>query len=300
MNQFTSEIKIGITAIISVIIIYTGTIFLKGLSLFDNKTSYYIEMDDVAGLAASGEVLANGLNIGFIKNITYNEDKQNLTVEVQIDPKFKVPKGTTAFVTSPMLGAPKINLKLGENRNGFLDSGDIIFGSSGSDFMSSVAELIPEIKAMLPKLDSIMTNLNDLTGSPALETSLNNIEYITANLKVSTDKLNYVLGKDIPNLMSNANIMFENADTLLRNVNSIDLSGIADNANKTLCNAKLITDNLNSALQSKDNSLGLLLNDNTIAIHLDSTVINASMLLEDLRQHPNRYVHFSLFGRKQK
>lgn len=300
MNQFTSEIKIGITAIIAVVIIYVGTIFLKGLSLFDNKTSYYIEMDDVAGLAASGEVLANGLNIGFIKDITYNEDKQNLTVEVQIDPNFKVPKGTTAFVTSPMLGAPKINLKLGENCNGFIDSGDLILGTSGNDLMSSVAGLIPEIQAILPKLDSIMSNLNNITGNPSLEASINNIEYITDNLKISTDKLNTVLGKDIPHLMSNANTILGNADTLLKNVNSIDLAGIADNANKTLGNAKSITDNLNSALQSKDNSLGLLLNDNTIAIHLDSTVINASMLLEDLRQHPNRYVHFSLFGRKQK
>lgn len=300
MKLFSNEIKIGIAAIISVAIIYGGCMFLKGMHLFDDTATYYVEMDNVAGLAESGEVLANGLNIGVIQDITYNPEKQNLSVRIDIRPDFKVPKGTTVFVTSSMLGSPKINLKLGPNSNGFLAPGETIYGSSSSDLMSQVSDMLPSVEALLPKLDSILTNLNNLSGDPALAASLQNIEYITSNLRSSTERLNGVLGNDVPKLMSKVNGVCSNVETLTSNLNSVDIAGIADNANRTLANTEKMTSTLNSALQSKDNSLGMLMNDRTIALHLDSTVINASMLLEDLRQHPKRYVHFSLFGRKEK
>lgn len=300
MKFFTNEIKIAITAIIAVIIIYVGAIFLKGMKLFDNSATYLVEMDNVAGLTESGEVLANGLNIGVIKNITYNPDKQNLTLAIDIKPDFQVPKETTVFVTSSMLGAPKINLKLGANSNGFLKPGDTIYGTSGTDLMSEAAAMIPSIQALIPKLDSILTNLNNISGDPAITASLHNLEYMTNNLRTTTDKLNSVLDKDVPKLMANANGVLNNVETLTNNLNGIDVAGIADNANNTLKNVEGITNTLKASLQNKDNTLGMLLNDNSIALQLDSTVTNASMLLQDLREHPKRYVHFSVFGRKEK
>lgn len=300
MKWLSKEIKMAIAALIAVAIIYGGCMFLKGMQLFNKTATYYVEMDNVAGLAESGEVLANGLNIGVIKGITYNPEKQNLSVQIDITPDFQVPKGTTVFVTSSMLGSPKINLKLGPNSNGFLQPGETIYGSSSSDLMSQVSDMLPSVEALLPKLDSILTNLNNLSGDPALSASLQNIEYITSNLRTSTERLNGVLGNDVPRLMNKVNGVCGNVETLTSNLNTIDIAGIADNANRTLANTEKMTSNLNSALQSKDNSLGMLLSDKSIALHLDSTVVNASLLLEDLRQHPKRYVHFSLFGRKEK
>lgn len=300
MKLFSNEIKIAITAILAIIIIYVGAIFLKGMKLFDNNTTYLVEMDNVAGLTESGEVLANGLNIGVIRDITYNPDKQNLTLEISINPNFQVPVGTTAFVTSSMLGAPKINLKLGANSNGFMKPGETIYGTSGTDLMSEASAMLPSIQAMIPKLDSILTNLNNLSGDQSLAASLHNVEYMTNNLRTTTDRLNSLLEKDVPKMMTKANSMLDNVDVLTANINKIDLAGIADNANKTITSAQSLTENLNSAMKSKNNSLGLLLNDNSVALHLDSTVLNASMLLQDLREHPKRYVHFSLFGRKDK
>lgn len=300
MKWLSKEIKMAIAALIAVAIIYGGCMFLKGMQLFNKTATYYVEMDNVAGLAESGEVLANGLNIGVIKGITYNPEKQNLSVQIDITPDFQVPKGTTVFVTSSMLGSPKINLKLGLNSNGFLQPGETIYGSSSSDLMSQVSDMLPSVEALLPKLDSILTNLNNLSGDPALSASLQNIEYITSNLRTSTERLNGVLGNDVPRLMNKVNGVCGNVETLTSNLNTIDIAGIADNANRTLANTEKMTSNLNSALQSKDNSLGMLLSDKSIALHLDSTVVNASLLLEDLRQHPKRYVHFSLFGRKEK
>lgn len=300
MNLFSKEIKIAITAIIAVVIIYAGAIFMKGMSIFNNTATYYVEMDNVAGLDESGEVLANGLRIGVIKGITFNPDKQNLTVRIDIDPNFQVPKQTTVFVTSSMLGAPKINLKLGANSNGFLKAGDTIYGTPGADLMNEVAGMLPSIEALIPKLDSILSNLNALSGDPALTASLKNLEGLTANLKTSSEKLNSVLGKDVPSLLSKADNVCANVERLTNNVNNVDIAGIANNANQTILKAQSLVDSLSFAMNSKDNTLGMLLNDNSVALHLDSTVSNASLLLEDLRNHPKRYVHFSLFGRKEK
>ena len=71
MLFFTKEVKIGITAVIAIVIIYVGIIFLKGLKLFSTDTAYYVEMDNANGLTVSGEVLANGVNIGLVKSISY-------------------------------------------------------------------------------------------------------------------------------------------------------------------------------------------------------------------------------------
>lgn len=300
MKLFSKEIKIALSAVVAGLIIYFGIIFLKGAKLFDNSTTYIVEMDNVEGLSEASEVLANGLSIGVVRSITYNPEKQNLAVELDITPKFKVPKETTVFITSPMLGSPKINLKLGANENGFMNPGDTMYSSSNKALMDMAAEMLPSVQALIPKIDSILTNINNLTANPALTASLNNLEQITGNLRTTTNELNVLLNKDVKQLVAKADNVMGNAETLTSTLNSVDIVGMANNANILLDNTKSITENLNNALQSKNNTLGLLLNDNSIALQLDSTMTNASLLLEDLRLHPKRYVHFSLFGRKEK
>ena len=87
-----------------------------------------------------------------------------------------------------------------------------------------------------------------------------------------------------------------NFESVSGQLKELDLAGTMRTVNATLANLKLTTDKLNSA----DNSLGLLLNDRQLYDNLNGTMENASLLLLDLREHPKRYVHFSLFGSKQK
>ncbi len=300
MKGFTKEIKIGITAIITVVIIYTGIILLKGLNLFNNDKEYVVIMNNVTGLSISSDVLANGLKVGYVKNISYSNKTQKLALLLDISPSFNIPEGSTVFVTKEMLGAAKLNLQLGDNDGPMLQSGDTIYGESPTDIMAAAADMIPQISNMIPKIDSILISLNKLVADPALAASLHNMEYTTANLRSSTERLNNMLEKDMPTLLASANKVMTNAETLTASLNRVDIEGIANNANQTITNANNITDKLSTAMNSKDNSLGMLLNDNSITLHLNSTIQNASLLLEDLRLHPGRYVHFSLFGRKQK
>lgn len=300
MKGFTKEIKIACTVIMAIFIVYFGIIWLKGLKIFNNDKEYVVVMDNVSGLNVSSDVLANGLKVGYVKNISYNSKNQKMALVLDIAPMFELPEGTTVFVTKEMLGSAKLNLELGSVNANLLSNGDTIYGKSSADLMSAAADMIPQIEGLLPKMDSILTSLNSLVADPALAATLHNLEYTTANLRTTTNEINGLLKKDMPQLMASANKAIGNAEILTESLNKVDIEGIANNANQTLANTNRITNKLNSALNSKDNSLGMLVNDNSIALNLDSTIRNASILLEDLRLHPKRYVHFSVFGKKDK
>ncbi len=300
MLFFTKEVKIGITAVIAIVIIYVGIIFLKGLKLFSTDTAYYVEMDNANGLTVSGEVLANGVNIGLVKSISYVPEKQNIMVEIDVNPKFNIPQGTTAYLSKEMLGSPKLNLSLGKNSGNFLKPGDVMKAEVSADLMTAAGNMIPQIQALMPKLDSILTGVNALVNDPALNAALHNAESISANLKTTTDNVNRMLAKDMPSLLARTNNIAANLESTTSKIDKMDLTGMAENAEKTLDNINNITTKLDMSLGSKNNSLGMLINDNSLVLHMDTTIQNASLLLEDLRLNPKRYVHFSVFGKKQK
>lgn len=299
----TKEIKLAIVAILSVVIIYLGIIFLKGLKLFSTDNIYYVAMKDVGGLAKSAEVMSKGMKVGQVKDIQYDADKQMLTVAVELNDGLVPTKGSYANITKELLGAPKMNIVMGDDPMALLSRGDTIPGSAGSDLMSAVGDMLPQIQQMMPKLDSIISALNVLVNDPAIASSLSNLEYVTNNLKTTTDGINSLLASDVPKLMSKANGICDNLQTTTQKLDMVDFAGLSDNANKTLDAAngtmqelQLFTNRLNNP----NSSIGRLMNDASIYNHLDSTAANASLLLEDLRLNPKRYVHFSLFGRKDK
>ncbi len=295
----TKEIKIAIIAILAVAIIYVGIIFLKGLKLFSNDVSYYVEIADVQGMPTESQVLANGLNVGQVKAIDYNARKQKLVVEISVKPEFQIPQGTTVYLSKEMLGNPKMNLKLGPDQTKIIHPGDTIQGEPSADLMTQAASMLPQIEALIPKIDSILSAFNNLANDPALAASLHNMEGMTAQLKTTTSQINSIMGNDVPKLLTHANNIGDNLEKTTETLNNIDIAGITDKASNTLGTVQELTNKLYSTMNSKDNSLGMLMNDNSIALMLDSTFANSSKLLEDLRLHPKRYVHFSLFGRKQ-
>lgn len=298
--KISKEIKIALVAVLAVIIVYVGIIFLKGLKLFSNDVSYYVEIADVQGMPTASDVRANGLKVGSVKSITFNAKKQNMMVEISVTPDFKIPVGTSVYMTKEMLGSAMMNLRLGADPTKVLAPGDTIFGDSMVDLMSAAGNLIPSVEAMLLQTDSILTAVNALVSDPALVASLHNIEGISNDLKQTTVLVNSLLGKDIPQMMAKTNGIISNLDTTTTRLNKIDMLGMAQKADLTLSNVQDMTFKISTAMSSKNSSLGMLMNDNSIALHLDSTMLNASLLLEDLRMHPKRYVHFSLFGKKDK
>lgn len=297
MKYITKEVKIAIAGIIAVAMLFFGIKFLKGINMFKATNYYYVAYDNIGGLTVSSPVYADGYNIGIVRAIDYNyEQPGHVTVEIEVEKGLRIPKGSEAELVTEMLGTVKLNLLLANNPRERLEIGDTIPGHGNNGLMGEAQKMIPVIQEMLPKMDSILSSLNKLLSDPALAATIHNTQQITENLNTTTKQLNKLMGNDIPELTGKLNHIGDNFVTISDNLAQTDYNAMLQRVDATLANLSIMTNKLNS----KDNNLGLLLNDSTLYNNLNRTTYNAASLLEDLKEHPKRYVHFSLFGRKDK
>lgn len=299
MNM-SKEIKIALVAVVGILIMYFGINFLKGINLFSSHNNYYITFTDIQGLGASTPIYADGYKVGTVDAVQFDYAQTGpIKVQANIDKALRIPAGSKAEIEKDIMGNLQINLLLANNPRERIEPGGIIPGAVNAGAMGKVADMVPTIEKMLPKLDSILGSLNALLADPALAASLHNVETITSNLTVSTRELNTLmtgLNKQVPGMINRANGVLDNTQQLTANLASLDVQGTLDKVNRTLANAEEFTNKLNS----NQGTLGLLMNDPQLYHHLNATVRDADSLVIDLKQHPKRYVHFSIFGKKDK
>lgn len=306
MKFFTKEVKIALTAIVAAALLFFIINFFKGINLFSPTNHYVVRFDNVVGLTVSAPVYANGYPVGTVRSISYDyASRDRVMVDVELDDEMRIPAGTRAELASQMLGGVTMSLILGPNPADVLSPGDTVEGGVHQGAIEKLEAMMPVIETMVPKIDSILTNINRLTGDPALAATLQNAAALTADLRTTTRQLNTLMENDVPQLTAHLNQIGANVETLSGNLAQVDVKGTVDNVNATLRDAQgfvqtmnSLTQNLDSKMRADDNSLGLLLSDRQLYDNLNSTVRSADSLLIDLRQHPKRYVHFSLFGRK--
>lgn len=297
MKYLTKEVKIGLTGVIALAMLFVGINFLKGINLFQSSQSYYVSFKNAKGLAKSSPVYADGYNIGIVSNILYNYNEPGkVIVEIQVDNNLRIPKGSSAELISEMLGGCTMNLLLANNPRERYAPGDTIVGNETSGLMDQAATLVPQVEQVLSKVDTLLTSLNRLAADPNLAQILQNTQTLTQSLNQSTTELNRLLSTDVPQLARTFNQAGTNLAELTGNLKQLNFQATLDKVDTTLDNVGLMTAKLNST----DNSLGLLLNDTLLYSNLNSTVGSANNLLIDLKDHPKRYVHFSLFGKKDK
>lgn len=298
--KLTKEIKIALVAIVGILVMYFGINFLKGMNLFSTNNAYYMTFDDIQGLGASTPIYADGYKVGTVDKVDFDYSGDGpIKVKADINKDLRIPAGSKAEIEKDIMGNLQVNLLLANNPRQRIEPGDIIPGYVNAGMMGKAAELVPVVEKMLPKLDSILTNVNALLADPALAASLHNVETITNNLTVSTRELNTLmagLNKQVPGMIGKANGVLDNTNRLTANLASLDVQGTLNRVNATLEGAQKFTDQLNSG----KGSLGLLMNDTKLYDNLTSTMSHADSLVIDLKAHPKRYVHFSIFGKKDK
>ena len=322
---FTPQVKIALVAILAVVVLFFGMQFLKGLSLFSNDAHYKIKFDDITGLSNSTPVYARGFKVGTVRNINYDYDKlgELITVDINVDRTLRIPEGTTAEIISDIMGNVKVELKFAKNsqilkENGWID------GRINDGTLGDLKSMVPSFQKMLPKVDSILGSVNALLADPALKSSMHNIDKITNDLTTSTRELNTLLAQvngSLPSLVTKTGRVMDNASGVMNNANrgiteargairgantmmatlnnkmdQVDVEGTMARVNATIDNLNAFTAKLNSG----EGSMGLLLNDASLYNNLNNTVRSADSLLTNLKAHPKRYVHFSIFGRKDK
>lgn len=308
MKIFNREVKIALTAIVAIVLVYLLINFMKGINVFKSSNTYYVRFDNIAGLAVSNAVYANGYPVGIVRGIQYDYgNHERVVVAIELDKEMHMPRGTKAELVTSLMGGVTMSLMLGPNPTDNLAQGDTISGGLHEGAVEKVEALMPTIMDMLPKLDSIVTNIARLSADPALAQTLRNTAEITNNLQRTSAKLDAMVGRDLPQMMQNLNKTSRNVERLSNNLAAINLEETMNEVNASLAEVKQFSANinamtydLNSKLNSRDNTFGLLLNDRKLYDNLNRTVSSADSLLINVKAHPKRYVHFSIFGKKDK
>lgn len=177
MKFFSKEVKIALVAICGLVILFFGMNFLKGLNLFSSANKYYISFKDISGLSSSSPIYADGYQVGVVKAIKYDYNKAgDIIVETDINEQLRIPKGSSAEIISDMLGNVKINLLLATNPRERVTPGDTIQGGINDGALGKMKNMIPTVAEILPKIDTIVTNLNILLANPAINHSLQNVD----------------------------------------------------------------------------------------------------------------------------
>lgn len=296
MKLFTRELKIGIFGIVALFLLIYGINYLKGINMFQPSNYFYVRYSNILGLTKSSAVFADGYKIGLVRDIHYDYNAPgNVIVEIQLDTEMKLPRGTYAELSTEMLGGVDMNLVLPKRIQAYYTPGDTLQGRAKTSLMDEVsADVMPRVQDMLPKIDSILTVINTLLANPNITTGMEQARITSENLAIVTANLKSFTSNDLPQLTQTVNKVGGNLEQFTSKLNELEFSQTLAKVDATMSNVQEMTEQLNR----KDNTIGLLLHDDSLYVNLNKTAVNASLLLQDLKANPKRYVHFSIFGRK--
>lgn len=288
------EAKIGAVVVIAIGMLYFGLNFLKGINIFQPTTYFYAQYDRIDGIVPTTPVMINGYQVGHVSRINFDYTKEApITLEITVDNQLLVPQGTIAEVyDNGLMGDKAIQLRLGKSEQ-LLQAGDTLQTATQNGLMAAVTEaLVEPIKAMMPQLDSTIKTINKTISSERIDGMISNAEEAIKNLK----SMSAVLDKKVPTTMSNVENITANISVISDELKAVQWDSTLQSVDSLIANLEMVS----RQFKSTDNSLGALLNDDALYQNLDSTIQSANALLIDLKENPKRYVHFSVFGSKEK
>ena len=292
-KKISKEVIIGIVTIASLVLLYIGINYLKGINLFKPANYYYVSCSHVKDINVSSPVFVEGFKVGLVRSIEYDYSTvDRIMLEIRLDRGMAVNKGSYVTIESTLLSGAELHLQLNKFVDEYLKPGDMLEGRFKEGMLTTVeGDILPQFAGLLSKLDSVLVGIHTLLNHSAITQSLDNLERTTAQLEASSLKLNTFLKNDVPEISNSLKETTTNLSEFSGNLNKLDFEQSINSLNATLGNIN----SLSLKLNSKDNSLGLLLNDTLLYKNLNHTVESASGLLIDVRQNPKKYVRFSLF-----
>lgn len=292
-GYFTKEVTIALSVIVSATMLILGIDYLKGHNIFTPTNYYCINYPAVNGLTISTPVLVNGYKVGTVQEMTLNyQTMDNVEVIVGVNEQLKLPHGTKAILKVDFLGVATIDLVMDKTETSYHTSGDAIVGELSTGIMGELEdEILPQIKEMVPKVNSILDGLDKLVNNSSIEGSLNRMDNITLQLEASSIELTHLMKNDVPQIMNNVANITNKLETFSYELDNIEIAKTMAMVDETLKNLERVSNQLNS----QDNSMGLLLNNKELYHGLTGTVNSLDSLVIDLKQNPKRYVHFSLW-----
>ena len=304
--KFRKEVKIGAVVTLIIFLFLWGYNFLKGRNLFSSYNYYYAVFPTIDGLQKSSTVSVNGFVVGLVSDIDFASEKLNeLVVEIGVKKSYSIPDNSILLIAGDLLGSKSVNLLLGDSKNAAVE-GDTLQGRLTPDIMSAISEklmpiaenadrLIVSIDSTLKilqntfddntqkNIQNIIADVEQMVAGERRKISLilSNFESVSGNLKKSNE--------DISKIISSLGAFSE---TLAAS----DVKSTVDNANRSLTQLNTLLEGINDG----QGTIGKFAKDDSVYVSLHRSLVDLDKLLIDLRENPKDYVHFSLFGKKQK
>ena len=295
-NSFNHKQKatlIGIATITTLLMFYFGFNFLKGINIFDRNKTYYATFSNLQGVDRSTSVYLNGYRVGNVRSIKfdYNHFDGNV-VQLSLDAELQIPLNTVAVIRDNPLAGGSIHLITPEGATGFVASGDTLVGQSTVDFLAKLSDaLLPNLNSALLSIDTLSSSVNGLVNSTELRQIMAQLDASTKAISTTTRRLDGLMAGKVPSILNSVEASAQSVQNVTGKVEAANVEQTLADFSRVVAELKAVSSQINS----KEGSLGLLINDQQLYHKLDSAVVSADSLLQDIKANPKRYVRFSLF-----
>ena len=302
--KISREIKVGVLAAVCLFLLFFGFNFLKGVNIFHSTNTYHGVYANLHGLEEQAAVYIAGHKVGQVNHITYDFTRDSaFTVDISINSDIALPAGTRmALISDGLLSGVAIELQLPEqspitNNQSPIEKGSYLSTTYVPGLVESLqGDLLAHIDEAIRDVDSLVAQLQTQIQGDHLRNTLTNVDAVTSDLTSVSSRLKHLMAHQVPAIVNNADTAIANINTIVSDLKQADLAA-------TVARVDTAVDNVNAVLsdvRSQEGTLGQLIYNKSLYNHIDATVVSADSLLVDLKANPKRYVHFSLFGKKDK
>ncbi len=305
--NLSREIKTAILIIGCIIIFIFGFNYLKGTSLLSNEKTIHALYDEVEGLVVGANVTIRGLNVGKVKIIDFNDDfaKIKVTFSIRDDLTFSN-ESIAQLYEAGLIGGKAIAIIPKYDSSNIIKNGDILISEIKPGLTElvnqQIAPLQDKIEGLLTSADSLFAGISNIMNYETqnnLKMTLEGLASTIENVNVLSSNINDILNaneKGLKSTINNLSKVSGNLNKITDSLKQMPLSSIVKNFEDTSLQLKRIIERLNLG----EGSAGMILNDNKLYDNLVNSSEALEALLSDLKSHPKKYVHFSIFGRKEK
>ena len=299
--KYAREIKVGLVATVSLFLLFFGFNFLKGVNIFSPTNSYHGVYYNLHGLEEQAAVYIRGHKVGQVDAIHYDFTRDSaFTIDISIHRDISLPQGTQlALIADGLLGGMAVELVLPELRSegDYIAHGAYLPTTYVPGLIESLQdELIARIASAVENVDSLVTQLKTQVEGDHIKATLANVDRISSDLTSVSAELKGLMATKVPTIVNNADTAVANLNIIVADIKEANLKATVARVDTAVAGVNaLIAD-----VRSGEGTVGQLLYNKSLYNHIDAAVLSADSLLTDLKAHPKRYVHFSIFGKKDK
>lgn len=305
--KLSREVKSGILGIGAILLFIFGYNFLKGSNLLNSERIFFVKYDNVEGLAPSAPVTINGLQVGKVESIGFANTNGKLVVKFSVDSDFQFSRNSVVQIySSGFIGGNNLGIVPEYDANNLAKSRDTLRGEVKKGMLDGLADtfepLEASIRSTLIKLDTVLLGVSDVLDTDTrnnLKTSIANLNTTIRSFRDASANVNSLLtdNKDkLDRTFTNLDTTTENFAQLSDSLAQLEVGKMTKELEQVIGKFNDIT----TRIESGEGSVGKLLKDEALYDNLAGASEQLEALLEDMKLNPKRYVHFSLFGKRQK